>query len=829
MSAHKEIVIVTGSSGLIGSAVVNRFAEHYSVIGFDAEGPPHPPPAAECVCVDLASDESVKEGLARVLEGYGERIASVIHLAAYYDFSGEPSEKYEEITVRGTQRLLRGLKDFQVEQFVFSSTMLVHAPCEPGQRINEDWPLEPKWDYPKSKVKTEELIRSERGDIPAVMLRIAGVYTDRCHSIPLAHQMQRIYERWRTSHVFPGATAHGQAFIHLEDLVEALLLVAERRAKLPPELTLLLGEPETLAYDELQHVFGRLIHGEEWETREIPKALAKTGAWIQDEMPLVEDPFIKPWMIDLADDHYELDITRARQTLGWEPKRSLGETLPKMVDALKADPLAWYKQNKIEPPSELKETSNGHGGSSESHEVNGKKHDTHDKHQGTQSVDHNKMMIEQHEQWLWRDFVNILLGVWLMSGPFMLGLSSTGLMWSDFISGALITLFGLLSLFPRFELARWGICFTGIWLLFAPLVFWSPDASGYTNDTLIGSLVIAFSVLIPMMPGKAHHMVMMQPGPDLPRGWTYNPSTWQQRAPIIALAFVGFFCARYLAAFQLGYINRVWDPFFVDGTRSVLQSDVSRAWPISDAGLGALSYMLEALSGFMGGVQRWRTMPWMVAMFGFLVVPLGVTSIVLVILQPLMVGAWCTLCLVTAIAMLIMVPLAVDEVVAMFQFLAQAHREGKPMWRTFWIGGTLDVVNEDKRTPRLTAPPAKFLSAMVWGVNVPWTLLVSSAVGIWLMFAPSVFATQGRAEDSDHLVGALVITFAVIAMAEVTRAARLINILFGAWIILAPWLLSGSTTGAKWIDVIAGVALIALSIPRGRIKECYGGWDPYII
>lgn len=442
---------------------------------------------------------------------------------------------------------------------------------------------------------------------------------------------------------------------------------------------------------------------------------------------------------------------------------------------------------------------------------------------------HAQMMLEQHERWLWRDFLNILLGVWLMSGPFALSYQNPNMKWSDVISGLLIVAFGVLSLFPRFELARWGICFTGIWLLFAPLVFWSPDAAGYVNDTLIGALVIAFSVLVPMMPGKAHHMVMMQPGPDVPAGWSYNPSTWQQRAPIIALAFVGFFCARYLAAYQLGYINRVWDPFFADGTKRVLESDVSRAWPISDAGLGALSYMLEALSGFMGGVQRWRTMPWMVAMFGFLVVPLGVTSIVLVILQPLMVGAWCTICLVTAVAMLIMVPLAVDEVVAMFQFLAQAHRDGKPMWRTFWIGGTLDVPGEDKRTPRLTASLAQTLPAMTWGVNIPWTLIVSSAVGIWLMFAPFVFASQDRAADSDHLVGALVVTFAVIAMAEATRAARLINILFGAWIVLAPWLVSGSTTGAKLNDILAGAALIILSIPRGRVKERYGSWEPYII
>jgi dTDP-D-glucose 4,6-dehydratase len=67
------------------------------------------------------------------------------------------------------------------------------------------------------------------------------------------------------------------------------------------------------------------------------------------------DPFIKPWMIDRANDHYALDITRARTLLGWEPKRSLRETLPKMIAALKADPLGWYRENKLEPPSKVRE------------------------------------------------------------------------------------------------------------------------------------------------------------------------------------------------------------------------------------------------------------------------------------------------------------------------------------------------------------------------------------------------------------------------------------------------------------------------------------------
>ena len=66
------------------------------------------------------------------------------------------------------------------------------------------------------------MIRDERGDIPAVLLRIAGVYDDGCHSIPLAHQIQRIYERQLTSRLYRGSTAHGQSFLHMDDLVDAI-------------------------------------------------------------------------------------------------------------------------------------------------------------------------------------------------------------------------------------------------------------------------------------------------------------------------------------------------------------------------------------------------------------------------------------------------------------------------------------------------------------------------------------------------------------------------------------------------------------------------------
>lgn len=355
-AADGGIVLVTGSNGSIGSAVMRRFAGKYpQVVGFDRKAPTPPQPGCVYLPVDITSVDSVREGLRVLREHHGTTILSVIHLAAYYDFFGAPSPLYEQITVQGTGRLLRGLHDmgFTVEQFVFSSTMLVHAPGEPGQFMTEDWPIHATWAYPESKVKTEAIIHAGRGEIPAVVLRISGIYDDGCHSIPLAHQIQRIYERQFTNRFYSASTAHGQSFMHLDDLVDALERVVNRRTTLPAELTLLVGEPDPLSYDELQHTFARLIHGKSFETIIVPRLVAKPGAWAMNLIP-GSAQFIKPWMIDRAGDHYALDLTRLRATLDWQPTRTLRATMPLMVAALTADPLLWYKENKLEPSSRVK-------------------------------------------------------------------------------------------------------------------------------------------------------------------------------------------------------------------------------------------------------------------------------------------------------------------------------------------------------------------------------------------------------------------------------------------------------------------------------------------
>lgn len=353
MTISKELIVISGSSGRISNALIRQLAEdRYEIVGLDDGKPPYPPPPAHTVQLDLESDASIQQALDQVRADYGQRIAAFVHLAAHYSFDGEPSPKYQTVNVRGTQRLLRGLQSFEVEQFIYSSSMLVHAPRPPGELINEDSPLQPKWEYPQSKLAAEEIIRRDHGRIPFAILRIAGVYDDLCHLPALAEQIARIYERKLISHVFPGDSTHGQASIHMDDLVAAMIKLIAKRHELPLQQTLLLGEPETPSYADLQHEIALLIHGEEWETHEIPKIIAKTGAWLEQvALPKEEEPFIKPWMIDLADDHYALDIRRACAALDWEPRHRLMATLPAIIHALKEDPPAWYKANKLEIPS----------------------------------------------------------------------------------------------------------------------------------------------------------------------------------------------------------------------------------------------------------------------------------------------------------------------------------------------------------------------------------------------------------------------------------------------------------------------------------------------
>ena len=818
----KPVVLITGAAGNLGQSIGAALADAYEVVGLDRSAGDA---EFEVLQADLTSAESIGAALGTFRARWGGRIASVIHLAAYFDFTGEEHPLYETLNVEGTRLLLRALRRFEVEQFVYASTMLVHAPAEAGETIDEEQPIGPRWAYPESKAAAEQAIAEEAGEIPYVLLRLAGVYDEETMVPTLAHQIARIYERDLQSHLYSGDTGTGQSMLHRDDMVDAFRRAVDRRRQLPADAAILIGEPSAPSYDALQDEIGRLIHGrDEWTTLRVPKPVAAAGAWAQDKLePLIpdmidkgEEPFVKPFMVRLADDHYDLDTSRARELLGWVPGHRLLATLPDMVAALKRDPLAWYEKNGVPPPDWLEEAGEIGFDPAELRER------------------HRSYLRTQHRQWRWAHFVNMALGTWLLVQPPLIGVESPWLTWIEVALGAALVLFAGLALSWRMQWARWICAGIGMLVMAAPFVFWTENAADYLSDTLVGMLV--FGLAFASKPDPAVSPVAAVSGPSCPPGWSYNPSTWSQRIPIIALAFIGLYVSRYLAGYQLGHITDVWDPFFAgspadpqNGTEEIITSHVSEAFPVSDAALGGYVYALEIVTGAIGTTARWRTMPWLVILFGILIAPLGIVSILFIIIQPIVLDTWSIIALIGAAAMLIQIPYSLDELLASVQFIRRRAKEGRN-WLTVLLRGDTDEgpKGEEGGPGEFDQSPGAVVREMVLGgVNLPWNLALAAAIGLSLLFTRVTLGAEGGMADMDHLIGSLVLTVISVAAAEVARPARWLLVPLGLALAVMPFV-HRTDTVQTIAGVVLGLALVLLAIRRGSIHQSYGSWNKVI-
>ena len=338
--------------------------------------------------------------------------------------------------------------------------------------------------------------------------------------------------------------------------------------------------------------------------------------------------------------------------------------------------------------------------------------------------------------------------------------------------------------------------------------------------------------------------VMALSSSDTPPGWSYNPSSWSERLWIVGVAGIGLAVSCYLALYQLGMVKQVWEPWFGSGSQTVLNSFLSHLLPIPDAALGAFAYALDAVTGMIGGQARWRTMPWMVILFGIAVGPLGLVSVFLVISQPVLLHAWCTLCLFSALISLIMIGPAMDEVMASLQFLRRSHEQNRSVWNTFWHGGVtedreaLPMKPASQRGPRLRreASEPRPDSTRAEDSAVPittvkdgfqlggaWSYLLVMVLGVWLMAAPDVMRYEGPERVVDHIVGPLVASMAVIAMAEVTRPVRWVNVALGLWLMLAPVLMGYQPLHIGARSALIGGAILLLSLVKAPEREHTGG------
>lgn len=173
-----------------------------------------------------------------------------------------------------------------------------------------------------------------------------------------------------------------------------------------------------------------------------------------------------------------------------------------------------------------------------------------------------------------------------------------------------------------------------------------------------------------------------------PPGWSYNPSSWGERRPLLALAALGLCAALYTALYQVGIVPHLWDPFF--GERSsylVTHSKISTLLPFPDGVLGVLGYLCDLIFGTLGGADRWRRRPWLVLAFALTITCLAMVGLLLTITMGVMIHAWCTVCLVSATVSTGVFALGIGEALPALQYLTRVYEDAHQLsavWRALW-------------------------------------------------------------------------------------------------------------------------------------------------
>jgi len=242
--------------------------------------------------------------------------------------------------------------------------------------------------------------------------------------------------------------------------------------------------------------------------------------------------------------------------------------------------------------------------------------------------------------------------------------------------------------------------------------------------------------------------------------------------------------------------------------------------------------VLEIVTGIVGSRLRWRTMPWLVLLFGLMIAPLGIISILFIIIQPIVIGTWSTIALIGAAAILVQIPYSIDEFIATLQFLRRRVKAGRNWLRVLFLGDTDEMPRAREVGTvgdEFDRPPGAVIRDMVGGgVSLPWNLALSGLIGLSLLFTRITLGAEGGLANSEHLIGSLVLAVTALAAAEVARLLRLLNVLLGAALFATPFIY-GASMVATLASLVCGATLVALSIRWGPIRERYGHWTRLIV
>ena len=348
----ESAILITGSSGYLGSALCVDLSRDHNIIGLYRRYPSKKLREAapgvqwgkgdivDRSCVDLAFERGAANGF---------RIDYVIHLAAYTDFGEKWHDEYYDSNILGTDNIIKIASEAGVRRILFSGSVVAMPPLPDGNLLTEKSPACGTTAYPLSKAMGEKLLKENSNRVPIIVLRIGGVFTDWCELPPL-YSVMKLWSKPFIGRIMPGRGNSGFPYIHRKDLVGIVRKIVEKDACLDRFETLFASHEGCTYQKELFPIIRKESNKRFcMKPLNVPPVLAKPvlhAKYVLNAL-IRKETYERAWMIDYVDRPFRVDTTYTREKLGWNPTPGLHilERLPVLMKNFTSHYRQWDMRN----------------------------------------------------------------------------------------------------------------------------------------------------------------------------------------------------------------------------------------------------------------------------------------------------------------------------------------------------------------------------------------------------------------------------------------------------------------------------------------------------
>jgi nucleoside-diphosphate-sugar epimerase len=346
-----ETLVLTGASGFVGRHLLDDLKDDYRIFAIarrsqhDCGAPVHPNIA--WMRVDIADREGLARTFREIRTAGGAR--ALVHLAAYYDFTGLGHPEYQRTNIDGTRNVLEAARDTGISGFVFGSSVAACAFPRPEGPVDEKTPPDGDHVYAWSKREGERLVREFSSSMPTRIARFGAIYSDWCEYPPLYVFLRTwLGSSWR-SRIVAGHGEMAVPYIHIRDLVAFFRRLLGFPCDPGPTEVLVASTSGSTPLDHLYRLATLSYFGRPRPPLFVPAPLASMGLLAMDlgGRAIRRPPFERAWMRHYVDKRLEVDNRRTRECLGWtpNPRFQIERRLPFLIERLKSEPFEWLARN----------------------------------------------------------------------------------------------------------------------------------------------------------------------------------------------------------------------------------------------------------------------------------------------------------------------------------------------------------------------------------------------------------------------------------------------------------------------------------------------------